>query len=77
MLEATQTQKKYFYFITLLRAFAAIIITNCHNSLCAIGGTINADDHRFGLSEIGRESLINIKYKAHWPPNGPKMTGYY
>ncbi len=24
--------------------------TNCHNSLCAIGGTINADDHRFGLS---------------------------
>ncbi len=24
--------------------------TNCHISLCAIGGTINADDHRFGLS---------------------------
>ncbi|MFD1485520.1 hydratase [Lacticaseibacillus baoqingensis] len=26
------------------------ILTNCHNSLCAVGGTINADDHRFGLS---------------------------
>ncbi|MBR3928693.1 MAG: hydratase [Clostridia bacterium] len=24
--------------------------TNCHNSLCAVGGTINADDHAFGLS---------------------------
>lgn len=30
MSEVTQTQKKYFYFITLLRAFAAIIITNAH-----------------------------------------------
>ncbi|WP_203648790.1 hydratase [Secundilactobacillus yichangensis] len=26
------------------------VLTNCHNSLCAVGGTINADDHRFGLS---------------------------
>ena len=25
-------------------------MTNCHNSLCAVGGTINADDHAFGLS---------------------------
>ncbi|MBD5632741.1 MAG: hydratase [Clostridia bacterium] len=25
-------------------------LTNCHNSLCAVGGTINADDHAFGLS---------------------------
>ena len=25
-------------------------LTNCHNSLCAVGGTINEDDHRFGLS---------------------------
>lgn len=25
-------------------------LTNCHNSLCAVGGTINADDHVFGLS---------------------------
>ena len=26
------------------------ILTNCHNSLCAVGGTINEDDHRFALS---------------------------
>ena len=26
------------------------ILTNCHNSLCAVGGTINEDDHFFGLS---------------------------
>ncbi len=26
------------------------VMTNCHNSLCAVGGTINADDHAFGLS---------------------------
>ncbi len=26
------------------------ILTNCHNSLCAVGGTINEDDHAFGLS---------------------------
>lgn len=25
-------------------------MTNCHNSLCAVGGTINEDDHVFGLS---------------------------
>ncbi|MCQ2478939.1 MAG: aconitase family protein, partial [Clostridia bacterium] len=25
-------------------------LTNCHNSLCAVGGTINEDDHLFGLS---------------------------
>ncbi len=26
------------------------VLTNCHNSLCAVGGTINEDDHQFGLS---------------------------
>ena len=26
------------------------VMTNCHNSLCAVGGTINEDDHVFGLS---------------------------
>ncbi len=37
--------------------------TNCHNSLCAIGGTINADDHRFGLSAA-------MKYGGSFvPPN--------
>ncbi|HBZ03102.1 MAG TPA: hydratase, partial [Lachnospiraceae bacterium] len=25
------------------------VLTNCHNSLCAVGGTINEDDHMFGL----------------------------
>ena len=26
------------------------VLTNCHNSLCAVGGTINEDDHIFGLT---------------------------
>ncbi|GHV07593.1 hydratase [Clostridia bacterium] len=30
------------------------VLTNCHNSLCAVGGTINADDHAFGLSAAKR-----------------------
>lgn len=34
-----------------LRVFPVpYILTNCHNSLCAVGGTINEDDHLFGLS---------------------------
>ena len=34
-----------------LRAFPIpYVLTNCHNSLCAVGGTINEDDHLFGLS---------------------------
>ncbi|MBQ3867909.1 MAG: hydratase [Clostridia bacterium] len=34
-----------------LKAFPVpYVLTNCHNSLCAVGGTINEDDHRFGLS---------------------------
>lgn len=28
------------------------VLTCCHNSLCAVGGTINEDDHLFGLSVI-------------------------
>jgi len=28
------------------------VLTNCHNSLCAVGGTINADDHAFGMSAV-------------------------
>ena len=27
------------------------VLTNCHNSLCAVGGTINEDDHMFGLCQ--------------------------
>lgn len=30
------------------------VLTNCHNSLCAVGGTINEDDHVFGLSAAKR-----------------------
>ncbi len=30
------------------------VLTNCHNSLCAVGGTINEDDHVFGLSAAMR-----------------------
>ena len=26
------------------------VLTNCHNRLCAVGGTVNEDDHRFALS---------------------------
>ena len=34
-----------------LKAFPLpYVLTNCHNSLCAVGGTINEDDHVFGLS---------------------------
>ena len=34
-----------------MRAFPLpYVLTNCHNSLCAVGGTINEDDHVFGLS---------------------------
>ena len=30
------------------------VLTNCHNSLCAVGGTINEDDHMFGLSAANK-----------------------
>ena len=36
-------------------------LTNCHNSLCAVGGTINEDDHAFGLSAA-------IKYGGVYVP---------
>ena len=36
-------------------------LTNCHNSLCAVGGTINEDDHVFGLSAAK-------KYGANYVP---------
>ena len=34
----------------LVRFPIPYVLTNCHNSLCAVGGTINEDDHVFGLS---------------------------
>ena len=42
-------------------------MTNCHNSLCAVGGTINEDDHVFGLSAAK-------KLRRHLCPGQP--VGY-
>lgn len=39
------------------------VMTNCHNSLCAVGGTINEDDHVFGLSAAKKYGGIFV------PPN--------
>jgi aconitate hydratase len=35
-------------------------LTNCHNSLCAVGGTINEDDHLFGLSAARRYGGVYV-----------------
>ena len=35
-------------------------LTNCHNSLCAVGGTINEDDHMFGLSAAKNYSCTYV-----------------
>lgn len=46
------------------------VMTNCHNSLCAVGGTINEDDHVFGLSAA-------IKYGGVFvPPNEAVIHQY-
>ena len=36
------------------------VLTNCHNSLCAVGGTINEDDHMFGLTCAKKNSGIYV-----------------
>lgn len=36
------------------------VLTNCHNSLCAVGGTINEDDHDFGLSAAKKYGGIYV-----------------
>jgi aconitate hydratase len=36
------------------------VLTNCHNSLCMVGGTINEDDHVFGLSAARRYGGIYV-----------------
>lgn len=41
------------------------VLTNCHNSLCAVGGTINEDDHMFGLSCAKKYGGIYVP-----PPSG-------
>ena len=41
------------------------VLTNCHNSLCAVGGTINEDDHMFGLTCAKKFGGVYV------PPPGP------
>ena len=36
------------------------VLTNCHNSLCAVGGTINEDDHKFALSAAHKYGGIYV-----------------
>ncbi|MDR1131728.1 MAG: hydratase [Oscillospiraceae bacterium] len=40
------------------------VLTNCHNSLCAVGGTINEDDHAFGLSAAKKYGGIYVPANA-------------
>ena len=40
------------------------VLTNCHNSLCAVGGTINEDDHVFGMSAVKKFGGIYVP--AHY-----------
>lgn len=40
------------------------VLTNCHNSLCAVGGTINEDDHAFGLSAAKKYGGIYVPAHA-------------
>ena len=46
------------------------VMTNCHNSLCAVGGTINEDDHRFALSAAHKYGGIYV------PPNMAVIHSY-
>ena len=46
------------------------VLTNCHNSLCAVGGTLNEDDHRFGLSAAKKYGGIFV------PPHLAVMHSY-
>lgn len=46
------------------------VLTNCHNSLCAVGGTINEDDHVFGLSAARKYGGILV------PPHQAVMHQY-
>lgn len=46
------------------------IMTNCHNSLCAVGGTINEDDHKFSLSAAKKFGGVFV------PPNLAVIHSY-
>ena len=41
------------------------VLTNCHNSLCAVGGTINEDDHMFGLT-CAKKMCIRDSCRTIW-----------
>jgi len=47
-----------------------LVLTNCHNSLCAVGGTLNEDDHIFGLSAAKKYGGIFV------PPHMAVMHQY-
>ncbi|MBR0462208.1 MAG: hydratase [Erysipelotrichaceae bacterium] len=53
------------------------VLTNCHNSLCAVGGTINEDDHRFALSACRKYGGIYVPphYAVIHSYNREMMTG--
>ena len=46
------------------------VLTNCHNSLCAVGGTLNEDDHLFGLSAAKKYGGIFV------PPHEAVIHSY-
>ena len=53
------------------------VLTNCHNSLCAVGGTINEDDHRFALSAAKKYGGIYVpaNYAVIHSYNREMMSG--
>ncbi|ABR49352.1 aconitate hydratase domain protein [Alkaliphilus metalliredigens QYMF] len=46
------------------------VLTNCHNTLCAVGGTINEDDHKFALSAAQKYGGVYV------PPNLAVIHSY-
>ncbi len=46
------------------------VMTNCHNSLCAVGGTINEDDHRLACPPPTNTAA------SMCPPTWPSSTSY-
>ena len=60
------------------------VLTNCHNSLCAVGGTINEDDHVFGLSAAKKyggefvpahQSVIHSYMRERYAGGGKMLLG--
>ena len=60
------------------------VLTNCHNSLCAVGGTINEDDHVFGLSAAKKyggefvpahQAVIHSYMRERYAASGKMILG--